>query len=417
MHVSTANPRAARVNPDVQPRRDTVWKRFVSHLTTRKALTAEGPPAYSRELVFVQGGSSVGRQGFGPSWRLAWKLAIVLCAWFTGASAHAQTGAGDLVAPQQQAQKLDPTQMAALGQIQRKGISPFTLNGMLEFGVGQGSFVPNRYARNPYVAWAASVVPAYYPIPQVTLSVSAKLAQEVTNSDVDNEKQQPIFYDMQLRARYAPGPIPVIGVISTVEARLILPTSKVSQFESLILGAQGRVLLMRDAGPVVFAYVGSYRKNFHRYTSPVVDSDGPRIYSRAGGAEDLRGPNVAVPGNNVSFAFSNVLQVSYVPIGSFAISIYYGLSNARTYRGYPKDEYSSPHATSGRGRRDAGFGGLDFWYRIDQRFSLSAGAYTTATPRTEDNKSFRFPFYDFQSTANNLTLFYLSLTVTEFLGG
>ena len=330
--------------------------------------------------------------------------------------AHAQTGAGELTAPQQQSQRAEATTLAALGQIDRKGTTPFTLNGMVDFGVGQGSFVSNAYARNPYVAWGAAFVPAYYPIPELTLSVYAKVAQEVTNSDLDNTRQEPVFYDMQLRARYALGNIPVIDVQSVIEARLYLPTSKVSQYETLVLGALARALFTRAFGPIVVTYLTVFRKNFHQYQSPVID-DARGLYSRAGGAEELRGSSVAVPGNNVSYVFQNLLSVSYVPLPNLAISIYYGLANGRTYRSYPKDEQSSVYASAGRGRRDSGFGGLDLWYRFDERFSLSAGAYTASSPRTEDNKSFRFPFYDVTSTATNLTLFYLALTVTEFLGG
>jgi hypothetical protein len=249
--------------------------------------------------------------------------------------------------------------------------------------------------------------------------VFAKLAQEVTNSDLDNTRQQPIFYDMQLRARYALGAIPVLDIHSVIEARAYLPTSKVSQYETLVLGALGRVLLTRAFGPIVITYLSVFRKNFHRYESPVIDAPGSgTLYSRAGGNEDLRGSSVAVPGsNNVSYVFQNLLNVSYVPLPDLAISLYYGLANARTYHSYPRDEHSSVHAEAGRGRRDSAFGGLDIWYRFNQRFSLSTGVSTSASPRTEDNKSFRFPFYDFTSTASNLTLFYLALTVTEFLGG
>lgn len=331
--------------------------------------------------------------------------------------AHAQTGALELAAPLQQP-AADPKTLAALGQIQRKVAAPFVLTGMLEAGVGQGSFVADGYARNPYVAWAVSTAPAYYPKPAITLSVFAKLAQELTPPDTDNYRYQPIFYDLQLRARYAPPPIPKLDLASVVELRAYAPTSKVSQYESLLLGAFGRWAFFRSFGPVVLAYGGSFRKNFHRYASPSIDPGGAaRAYSRIGGAEDLRGSNVAIAGNNVSFAFLNALFVSWVPRADFSLSLSYGVSQAFTYTRYPRDENTSPNADPGRGRRDTAFGGLEAWYRFDQRFALAGGFFTSANPKTEDNQSFRFPFYDFKSTASNLTLFYVYLTVTEFLGG
>ncbi len=323
----------------------------------------------------------------------------------------------ELVAPQQAF--MDPATAAALGQIQSQAPTRFTLSGMLEAALGQGSFVANRYARNPYFIWAASLVPAYYPRPEITLSIYAKLAQELTDSDVDNHPYQPIFADMQLRARYTPPELPVLGISSFVEARAYLPTSRLSLYETLVTGLMARLTLMRSFGPIVLAAGGYYRQNFHRYQSPVVEvsSRVPSLYARAGGVEDLRGSTIAIAGNNVSFATQAWLAISYVPLPALSITLLYGVSNAWTYRSYPKDERSSVHAKSGRGQRDTAWGGLDIWYRFTRRLSLSAGVFTAANPKTEDTQSFRFPFYDFNSTASNLTTFYLNLVVTEYLGG
>ncbi|HEY3483791.1 MAG TPA: hypothetical protein VGK49_00345, partial [Ilumatobacteraceae bacterium] len=332
--------------------------------------------------------------------------------------ASAQTGSSELAAPQQAA-FVDPTTLAALGQIDRKGVAPVTLNGKVETGVGQGSFIADPNVRNPYFAWGASFVPAYYPIPALTLSLFAKISQEITDSEIDTEPQQVLFYDLQVRCRYALGQIPKLGIDVFVEARLYLPTSLVSRYETLVIAPLGRFSLIRGFGPVVLGYSFSFRKNFHLYESPVLRPDGPTPseYARALGTEDLRGSNVAIAGNNVSFSFSNTFFVSYVPISRLAISMYYGISQAFTYRRYEDDEFTSQYAEAGRGQRDTGFGGLEVWFRLDKRFSFSAGMFTAASPKTENNQSFRFPFYDFHSTALNLTTFYLDVTLTEFLGG
>jgi hypothetical protein len=347
----------------------------------------------------------------GAGWALG--LALLL----SSLPAAAQTGSSELGAPQQA--ELDATTKAALGQIDRATVAPFTLNAKAEAGVGQGSFVADPYARNPYVAWGASVVPAYYPIAALTLSAFAKLSQEVTNSEVDSERQQVLFSDLQLRCRYITQ-IPVLGVDVVTEARLYFPTSLVSRYETLVIAPLGRISLFHAFGPVVLGYSGMFRKNFHRYASPLLDNEGstPSAYVRGRRAEDTRGPSQAPIGaNNVSFSFSNSVFVSYVPISRLALSLYYGISQAFAYERYPEDARSSPYAQGGRGQRDTGFGGLEVWFRLDKRFSFSAGMSTSASPKTEDNQSFRFPFYDFQSTALNLTTFYLDVTMTEFLGG
>ncbi|HTU59441.1 MAG TPA: hypothetical protein VMF89_13420 [Polyangiales bacterium] len=335
-----------------------------------------------------------------------------------GLSSYAQAQSpNELGAPQQAA--VDPATAAALGQIQAQAPTPFTLNGMLEAGLGQGAFLANRYARNPYFGWGVSVVPAYYPKPEITLSIYAKLSQELTDSDVDNHPYQPIFADMQLRARYVLPEMPVLGINTFTELRAYLPTSRLSQYETMVTALLARLTFIRSFGPIVLAAGGYFRKNFHRYQSPVVEAGGrvPSLYARAGGIEDLRGSAIAIAGNNVSFATQGWLAISYVPLPSFSISLLYGVSNAWTYRSYPKDERSGVYAKAGRGQRDTAWGGLDLWYRFTQRFSMSAGVFTAANPKTEDTQSFRFPFYDFNSTASNLTTFYLNLVVTEYLGG
>lgn len=334
--------------------------------------------------------------------------------------ALAQTGASELQPPQQ-VQHGEATATSAIGaQVDHARRAPFAVSAKLESGVGQGSFVADDYARNPYVAWAASFLPAYYPLPKLTLSAFVKVAQEITNSDIDTERQQFLWYDVQLRARYMPGTIPLLGIQTLTEARAYLPTSLVSRYETLVVGALARVVLIRDVGPFSIGYSGSFRKNFHRYQTPAVDENSgspPPLYARAGGAEDLRGSTVAIGSNNVSFAFSNLLFVSYGPLRDLSLTLYYGIANAFTYAHHDKDELSSPYATGGRGQRDTAYGGFEIWYRLNERLSFSAGVFTSATPKTEDNQSFRFPFYDFNSTATNLTLFYLDATVTEFLGG
>jgi hypothetical protein len=347
-----------------------------------------------------------------------WVLGLALLLSFS-LRASAQTGSGELAAPQQAA-FVDPTTLAAMGQIDRKGLAPFTLNGKVEAGLGQGSFIADPNVRNPYFAWGASFVPAYYPIAALTLSVFAKISQEVTDSEIDSEAQQVLFYDMQLRCRYAVGTIPKLGIDVFSEVRLYLPTSLVSRYETLVIAPLGRLSLIRAFGPVVLGYSLMFRKNFHRYESPLLDNAGdlPSAYVRARRPEDPRGPSQApIAGNNISFSLSNSFFVSYVPISRLSISAYYAISQSFTYRNYAKDEFSSQYAEAGRGQRDVGIGGLEVWFRLDKRFSFSAGMYTGASPKTDDNKSFRFPFYDFHSTALNLTTFYLDVTVTEFLGG
>lgn len=297
---------------------------------------------------------------------------------------------------------------------------PFTLGFKLESAVGQGSFVADEYARNSEVGWGASIAPGYRPIKELMLSAYAKVTQELTDSEVDTQRQQLQLLDVNLRGDYALGTIPEIDVKAATGLWLSLPTSRVSQYETLILGASARLVLGRQFGEhFSLDYLGIFRKNFHEYEGPVLDSSEgspPPVFIRPGGPEDLGGSLVAVGANNISFYFYNLVAFTWAPVDEWAFDIAYGITNAFTYASHPKDELSSPYAEDGVGQRDSTVGSIDVSYTFDKRFTFNAGVQTQSTPKTADNESFRFPFYDFEGTADNLTSFYIDVTVSEAIG-
>lgn len=298
---------------------------------------------------------------------------------------------------------------------------PFTVGFKLESAVGQGSFVANEYARNSEVGWGASIAPGYRPIKELMLSAYAKVTQEVTDSEVDTHRQQLLLLDVNLRGDYALGTIPVVDVKAATGLWLYLPTSKVSQYETLVMGAAARLVLGRQFGEhFSLDFLGIFRKNFHEYEGPVLDSaqggGPPPIFIRQGGPEDLGGSLVAVGSNNVSFYFYNVVQFTWSPVSDWAFDIAYGMTNSFTYASHPKDELSSPYADEGIGQRDSTLGSIDVSYTFDKRFTFNAGVQTVSVPKTADNESFRFPLYDFEGTADNATSIYIDVTVSEAIG-
>jgi hypothetical protein len=314
------------------------------------------------------------------------------------------------VATQSEEQSEDKTDRAA----------PFVFNATLESSVGQGSFVANEYARNAYAAWGLTFLPVYQPIDGFRLSLLVSVAQELTDSDSDGARQQLLLSDTQLRASYRLLTIPVAEVGVTVEGRLYVPTSLSSQFETLALGTQARLRLSRSFGDFDLRFMTAFRKNFHSYESPVLELEDspapPPIHVRAGGSEDLTGSAASVGGNNVSYSFFNELYAAYNATEALSFGISYGITTSFTYASFERDELSSRYATDGRGQRDLAIASLFVGYELDERFSFSGGITTSASPKSADNQSFRFPFYDFESTADNLTLFYIDATVTEPFG-
>lgn len=301
--------------------------------------------------------------------------------------------------------------------------APYALTFKLESDVGQGTFVANQYARNAYVGWLASIIPAYRPIEPLTLSLVLRVTQELTDSDSDANAQQLLLDDVIARAGYTTGMIPVVGIETRVIGSLYLPTSLASQYQTLVagLGVSGLFSKSFFDGHFSLDYLATFRKNFHRYASPalsVEDGEVPSAYSRAGGAEDLAGDLVSVGGaNNVSFLIRNELSATWSPIlDKLSFTISYELANSFTYASFEKDELSSPYADDGIGHRDATVGQIVAGYRLDRRFSFAGGIATAATPKSADNQSFRFPFWDFESTADNLTVFFVEATMNEPFG-
>jgi hypothetical protein len=248
------------------------------------------------------------------------------------------------------------------------------------------------------------------------------VTQELTDSDADTQRQQLQLLDVNLRSDYALGTIPVAEIKTGVGLWAYLPTSDVSQFETLVVGFAARLVLGRALGEhFSLDYLGIFRKNFHEYESPVLDavqSSPPPVFFRPGGAEDLGGTAVALGANNVSYYFYNLLALSWLPVekGPWLFLIGYAMTNAYTYASFERDELSSPYADNGRGQRDTALGILEVGYEPDKRFSFSAGITTQAAPKTEDNQSFRFPFYDFEGAARNSTMFYIDMTIKEPIG-
>jgi hypothetical protein len=323
-------------------------------------------------------------------------------------SAHAQTGSSTLVAP-----KLEDDDGNRI---------PYSLGFKLESSVGQGSFVADEYARNSLVVWGASIAPGYRPTDELTLSAYAKVIQELTDSDTDNQRQQLQLGDVALRSDYSLGTIPVIDVKAATGLWASFPTSDASQFETLVVGLSARLVLGRTFGEhFSLDYLGIFRKNFHEYESPVLDADQsgtPPVFIRPGGAEDLGGTAVALGQNNTSFYVYNLLGLTWMPVakGAWSFSIAYAMTNAFTYASFERDELSSPYADDGPGQRDSAAAVLDVGYELDKRFAFSAGITTSSAPKSEDNQSFRFPFYDFEGAAANHTVFYLDMTIREPIG-
>lgn len=311
------------------------------------------------------------------------------------------------------------------GDDKEDGFHPhFRLAGDLSLYLGQGTFISDPYVRNPYFAWQLTALPSYHPHPDWTLRAYLSLIQEVTNTDpigaglsdseLVPEQRQLILSDLQLAGRYQIGKIPVVDIQTAVEGRVVLPTSRASRFRTLVTAGQLRLLLSRSFGPISLALTSGFRKNFHRYETGTASTD-MALY-RTASNELVDTGLVALGQQNVSFSVLNQLEFTYQPFTALSFGITYALLNRFGYRDYEQDDLTSSNANTGRGRVDISAGSVFASYAILPQLLVTLGYSLTTLPKSLDNSRFRFPFFDFESSADNAGSLFLSLSGSQPFG-
>jgi hypothetical protein len=295
--------------------------------------------------------------------------------------------------------------------------SPFGGLVILEQDLGIGTFVSDANARNPYYGWLLSIRPRYYFTKQLSAELRIDLQQELTNSygTATTKKRQLMPSDTLLTVRYQNAyKEPYSGIAISPFIRLAAPTSYESAYRDLYIAAAAGFDLTRMLGPVFLDYTFRFNKNFNRYTIATVksDKDAPIAVARTKGNEELAGNLIASGVNNMSFSVYNSLNATYIINDQWSVSLVFAILNSWTYNSFPKDDLAADAAKGGRGRKDTMYGTVDLSYQPWANVGFSLGLSSIQPPKTEDNKSFRFPFFDFRSEANNFTNIYFDVYAT-----
>lgn len=290
---------------------------------------------------------------------------------------------------------------------------PFGGIAILEQSLGVGTFVANEYARTPYYAYLVSLRPRYYITDQLSAELRFDFSQELTVSSGTSTtyKRQVMPADLLLTVRYQDVyKIPKVGIGISPFVRIGAPTSYESRYRNLYVSTAAGFDLTKLLGPVFLDYTLRATKNFNGTTTATVT--GPVAVVRRQGAEDLGNGEVATGDNNVEWSVFNSLMATFILSDQWSISLQLAIANSWTYDGPGKDALASDYAKGGRGQRDKTYGVLDVTYQPFEHFGFSAGISSTQPAKTADNKSFRFPFFDFSSEGNNYTTFYLDVFAT-----
>lgn len=208
--------------------------------------------------------------------------------------------------------------------------------------------------------------------------------------------------DTTASASYAGVTIPETGIRVTPTLDLTFPTSKTSQVDSLVMGtALGTTLSRRFFDRLTMALQVRGQKYWHRRTSASVSRSETDVLYRPGGAEDLGPDRVAIGGYNTEFLLSTGGTLQIKIVDRLSATVYYGLNNYWSYNTGETDQFSAEPAQGGRGHSQLAIGQLQLGYSVNKYLRLKGGTLSIQPPKTSDQDSFRFPFWNFEGAAAN----------------
>jgi len=287
----------------------------------------------------------------------------------------------------------------------------------LSTSVGKGSFIADEYNARPSLSMSLSVRPRFVISKKHKLRLQARvdMAQTlVENADsTASQKNQFLLYDARLALYWNEfAKVESANLSWNTWGELFFPTSKFSQLQTKILGVRAGVSTQYK--PLKWLTIGHTfyaTKNFNQYNTYVLDQAdfSSPIPARAGGAESVDTGLVALGISPSEWSVFNVLSVGTKFLDDFSAGMSWTMLNAFSYFDYPKDDLSSPNAIGGRGRSDVMYGNIEFGYKVTKNISLALGTTVTQSPKTSDNKSFRFPFWDTTNGAGNYQTFYFDV--------
>jgi hypothetical protein len=344
-------------------------------------------------------------------------LAIALAALASAPTlAHGQatsrTGAGESPETEQEIEK--GFEMSSNYFLKKFKGSEFTY----ETAIGSGTFVRNPYGDNPYVANNFYFQPRFNFTKNLVLSVRWAFTVEYTQPDATGgngtqsiRRFDPFdtwftFYANNLFKR------PLINNKTTLTlgayGRLIAPTSYASQFRGEIfdLSAGGNVkwnLFKR----VTLTYDFRVTKYLQRGGAYTVSADAaPKLGIQCRDGEEICAANNS--GQNPNVGIVNTFGVNVDITKKLSAGV--NLLVIKTWD-YPKpiDGFSAANAIA-TGGSDSTWGFISVEYAILKHLSVAAGLWSYQPFFNKDNKSGRFPFFDFSSPNNNYSNFFIDLT-------
>lgn len=306
---------------------------------------------------------------------------------------------------------------------------PWSVSLKLESRVGQGTFVDpandtehKDEVKDGSNAWdranmILSLSPSYK-LDDFTFSGSIAAVQWLTTAGGQGSApwsggatvpQEFSLLDVGLGASWKGYTVEAIDLKIKPSISVDLPTSRASQLQTMLFAAGGTVGLSRQFLESINLSLSSsaiyYQYSSQQKAAPAKDISVFRTNENCAG-------EICVPGYlNTEWIVSLGGSASFSIIDDLSASISYGLTS---YFGFstPDDEYTSPFAVPGRGFSQLSSGTLSLSYKVNDYLSVGGGTYSVQPVKTDDNSSFRFPWWNFQGAGSNWSAVRMSVTGT-----
>jgi hypothetical protein len=301
----------------------------------------------------------------------------------------------------------------------------WTFSAFVQTSIGQGTFVsPTNDSKFSNTVGAGSnafnrVNMAYgigpsYTIGDYVISGGVSWTTWLSQGGGTNEPGETRISDVSFDCYWQGITFESTGTNINLDGGISLPTSQASRYTSQIVDAFLSASVRQPVLGRRLYLIGSISgdKTFHRFTSPVLDSNqgdfSENVLFRANGAENLGDGIIAIDGRNTEYALGASLGANVIVLpGKLNASIGYGFNTFWSYAaGLEKDQFTNPNADPGRGVAQQTSARVGLTYQLPPNFYISAGIRSAQTPKTADNSSFRFPFWNFTgAAANNSSVF------------
>lgn len=309
----------------------------------------------------------------------------------------------------------------------------------LEANLGNGTFVADPNARQPALGWSFTATGLY----KITNLFQGRLDalaiagwdQAITNNATNfgTRPNEFFFRDLRLglvgRGLYTEE---LTGIIFGGSLNTFLPTSKFSQAQQRVMrwsinGTAARMFTEVGPGNLLLNFASSVRKDFGP-AQVTLDAD-----DSASRFASCRSSNLVDDGNGCAsniatfnWAWTNSLAATYF-LGDFSAAVSFAVvsqyaHDLRDLSETPTNLAASPNVVLGRSQyagNEAAYSTLtqssiSIGYLINDNINLGLGVATLQSPIIQDGSNssrIKFPFFDFESSANNLSSFFLDLNV------